>query len=300
MTHDNGDQTIGRRRLLRRAGTVAAGVAGAGVVSAVAATPAQAASGSFDSASATTPAVKVSNTSLDANGGAGPQLAFTPTGSFIDPQAPVGSVSMDTDGFIWVRDAGIGADAATNFVHTTANSNLTVAIAPVRALDTGTAPGRARVLNQENINAAGQLMAKKWIHLDLSGSELVNYGFAVLGGIIAVTPSLAGYLTVVPYGSVNYGVAPITSNLNYVKGVSITNSVFVGLGGDLDLDTPLPTDVISIYSLVATRVIFDVSGFVVDSYGRVPALSTLAQGARKGVSFAEKRRQDIAKVTPKP
>ena len=39
------DRSVNRRRLLRRAGTVAAGVAGAGVVSAVVSSPAQAATG---------------------------------------------------------------------------------------------------------------------------------------------------------------------------------------------------------------------------------------------------------------
>ncbi|WP_213453577.1 hypothetical protein [Rhizomonospora bruguierae] len=302
---DNGAQSIGRRRLLRRAGTVAAGVAGAGVVGAVAATPAQAATPStFTSTQMGTPAVKVENTTpvVTEEGfkAAGPQFAFTPTGTSLSKQAPLGSLSMDTSGNIWVRDRmAAGPNAEVNFLHTTRSSNLFMPMTPVRLLDTRNAAGRASVINPTNIDTSGRVKAKSWIHVDVSG--LVNYGLAMIGNLVAVTPATAGFLSVVPWVTGIDSTTPGTSSLNFTAGVTIANGITVALGGDNDPETPYTSDVISIYAQTACQIVFDVSGFVVDSYSRVLPTGRAGAGlAANSGSFAEQRRAFIAKNSPKP
>ncbi|HTF09972.1 MAG TPA: hypothetical protein VK659_17535, partial [Asanoa sp.] len=79
MSTETPESNLGRRRLLRRAGTVAAGVVGAGAVGAVAAAPAQASpgdpvvQGTNNNGDTTEPLVTLNNPS-------GPALNLAPSG----------------------------------------------------------------------------------------------------------------------------------------------------------------------------------------------------------------------------
>jgi hypothetical protein len=276
-------RTVNRRRLLRRAGTVAAGVAGAGVVSTVVATPAMAASGTFDSNSLSAAAVTATNTATTSEGGvltAGPHLRLIPTVGTegIASAAPVGSIATDESGTIWTVVQG----GDRHFIHTTQNSNLTVPIAPFRALDTrGGGVGISRIVNPSGNIVSGRLKAGKWVHLDLTG--LVNFGEGVFGVLQIVQPVAGGFASVVPFGAVDYNLPPATSNVLYGTNQNVTTLVFSGLG----LNSITRTDVISLYSFADAKVIFDVNGFVVDSPGRVPSAGV--SGA-----FSAARRAQIA------
>jgi hypothetical protein len=95
-----------RRRLLRRAGTLAAGMAGAGVAGAVAATPAQAADEGpmkIEIHSPNTPALELRNTfEVPETHEAGPALRLVPLGDSLYREAPAGSLSADRFGIPWV------------------------------------------------------------------------------------------------------------------------------------------------------------------------------------------------------
>src|SRR5262245_39659880 len=128
MLEEQENRKVNRRRLLRRAGTVVAGVAGAGVVSSVVASPAQAATGPInigvvngDPGDNTTtlthtdpnlPTMSLVNGNTD-----GPALALSPVNTstgFITNNGPVGSVIADDFGDFW----GIGdPDGAGKYVN---------------------------------------------------------------------------------------------------------------------------------------------------------------------------------------
>ena len=296
MNEEIQHRKVGRRRLLRRAGTVAAGVAGAGVAGAIVATPAHAASGSFDSNSLTAAGVSTTNTATVSEGGLvgiGPQLRLVPTtGDLITKQAPVGSIAMDGDGYIWATTPQGTSSTVRQFLFHTGNSSSIWPIAPVRILDSRTAAGRAHVLNPTGIfQTNGKLKAGQWLHLDLTSQ--VQYGYAVIGGIQAADPAGSGYMTVVPYASVDYSAPVQTSNLLYNQGAYIMNMAFCGL-----MDGLGSTDVISIYSLQDSWVLFDIYGFVVDGLGRINPASLPGAQAESAQSPAVQRRAFVAQQAP--
>jgi len=281
------DRRVDRRRLLRRAGTVAAGVAGAGVAGAVVATPAQAgASDIFTGGTATEPGATFVNTFVGDDEGwvtTGPQFKFAQSGEILAPNAPDGSVAMDTDGYICVASNGF-----RDFVHTTANSNLTVPITPTRATDTGTTQ-RSAFINASTAITGNYLKAKTWAYLDLT--NYVQWGTGTFITLQAVTPATAGYISVGPFVGETTA-KPNWSNLNFGTGSSVSGMTFTGIGGDGDL---YPSDVISIYSSVQVRLIVDITAFVVDSRGRVNPLISGGGFAASEPSFFEKRQAQIAK-----
>jgi hypothetical protein len=281
------DRRVDRRRLLRRAGTVAAGVAGAGVAGAVVAPPAQAGVDDiFTGTTAEIPGATFVNTHVGDDEGwvtVGPQLKLEPAGEILDPAAPNGSVAMDADGYIWVA-----ANGYRDFVHTTANSNLTVPVTPSRATDTGTTQ-RSAFINASTALTGNYLKAKTWAYLDLT--NFVAWGTGAFITLQAVTPATAGYISVGPFVG-ETTLKPNWSNLNFGTGASVSGMTFTGIGGDGET---YPSDLIAIYSSVQVRLIVDITAFVVDSRGRVnPAISS-AGFAASGPSFYEKRLAQIAK-----
>ncbi|GIF69883.1 hypothetical protein Ais01nite_79180 [Asanoa ishikariensis] len=251
MSKETPDSSLGRRRLLRRAGTVAAGVVGAGAVSAAVAAPAQAAPGD--------PVVQGENNNgntadplVTLNNPGGPALNLAPSGE-IAPDAPVGSLRVDGAGNIWT----LAVPGLPEMVHTSFTATQLVPILPERVLNTRTAEGRANVINQAgNFDSAGRLLSGKTIHVYVGD---LAFNAVALHGNLTVTAALGdGYLTLWPGGAPR----PATSVINYAASTklnALANHVVSGIG--VNGDTP---DVISIFnSGNAAHVLLDISAFTI-------------------------------------
>jgi hypothetical protein len=173
MDEEQKDHQVGRRRLLRGAGAVVAGVAGAGAASALVATPAEASQGSAVLAG-------VSNTETDATvinltGATSPEsktaLRLTNTagaGLTIDPvntstvstAPPAGSVFIDQFGDIHtVGDAGTGK--FNNIMYSPTWATMPVPVRPTRWLDTrGLGPGTSHVVPGSGTVSGGKIIPK--------------------------------------------------------------------------------------------------------------------------------------------
>jgi hypothetical protein len=303
------ERTVDRRRLLRRAGTVAAGVAGAGVVTAVAAAPAEAAPGdpvvlgqSNSGGTATTtiannssaqPALTLGNPAL-VGGDAGPALRLTPSGAGLSPLAPTGSVSADETGTLW-SSVQFGGDPGTAFVYTNATASMVVPLLePQRVVDTRSAAGRVNIINQSgNLDGSGRLIAGRTIHVNLG--DYVFFGLGVFGNLAVANATVAGFATIYPFGSAR----PVASSVNYGPGIA-SNFFMVADGWDpTDLD---PSDAVSIFSQQTVHVILDVTGFVVGSYDQIlvgaTATAAAADGAARSApsTLADRQRRAMQEV----
>ncbi|MGS2618472.1 hypothetical protein ACVCAH_28675 [Micromonospora sp. LZ34] len=270
MSRDQ-DRTLDRRLLLRRAGTVAAGLAGTAAVGATAAAPAQAAPGdpvlqgrvneadnnptTLRGGSATSATLRLENPHVqpDAEGVlmAGPALRLTPSGQTISELAEVGSVSMDRTGTIWAVTGEIGDFKFREYVRTNANSNVTVPVVPQRLIDTRTVAGRARIVNAAGkLDSSGRLLAGNTIHVDLR--DFVHNGDAVHGNVTVTGPLAAGFVQIFPYGSPR---PPAFSTINFQAGQTVSNAFLCGMGRVIEY--------ISVHAQRTTNVIIDVVAFVV-------------------------------------
>jgi hypothetical protein len=278
------ERPVDRRRLLRRAGTVAVGVAGAGVVSAVAASPAMATDGdtvklgslannwatsktiiTSDSAEAT---LELDNTK-DLGTMAGAPLRLLPRDQPVSTDAP-GNIGMTTDGRLWTVSQSNGTNYADE-VYSSVNATTTWPINPVRAIDTRSSTTRARVLNASgNIDSSGRVIGGHTINVDLS--DLVYFGWGAFGNLTVVSPTAAGFATLYPYG----GTRPATSSINFQTS-TLSNAYVCALG--YDVATPSRTSVISIYVQKTAAVILDVNAFVVSSIDDVSATLTATSTA---------------------
>jgi hypothetical protein len=296
------ERTMDRRRLLRRAGTVAAGAAGVGVVGAAAAPSAEAAPGDGvllgeeNDAGPTTTAINgsppvgatlaLSNTAIIGKDWSGAPLQLRPSLGILAPGEFVGSISADWRGTLHTAVAfEMNGYTEPAFVYTNASASITVPLSvPVRVVDTRTAAGRANILNPSgNLDSTGRLLANHSIDINLS--SYVAFGLGVLGNLTAVVPTGNGYATVYPYG---FG-RPAVSSINYTTGNDISNFFTVALGSDQDED---PTDAVSIYSSSTAHIILDVTGFIVGSHIQVLA-------DRTG-SFTARQRRAMAYVRDHP
>ncbi|MET8202226.1 hypothetical protein [Micromonospora taraxaci] len=299
---ENEDKTVNRRRLLRRAGTVAAGVAGTAVVGATVATPAQAAPGdplilgtgnlAGPNTTALTsngngPTLRLENTSTtttaDGTVLARPALQLTPSGDLLHSDSPGGSIGMDTGSNIQVV-AEYGGGKYLEYVHTTGNSNQIVPVSPQRVIDTRSAASRARILNKSSttLDSSGRLRDGQTIHVDLS--DFVYFGDALFGNLTVTTAVASGFVQIFPFGTprpANF------SNINYLTNQVVANSFMSGVGY-LDDEA---TDVISIYAARTTHIIIDVVAFVVGVGAVNPDILPFAAGATaRGAESAEERR----------
>jgi hypothetical protein len=302
--HEDNERTVDRRRLLRRAGTVAAGVAGAGVVTAVAAGPAEAAPGdpvvqgqennaaatttAISNSSPTNPTLALANGSVDADAGVGPALQLVPgDGGFLALTAPAGSLAADVDGVVWSAvDFGTGSIPVFLYSPATANFTLPLAV-PTRVLDTRTAAGRANLISPgSNIDGAGRVKAGATVNLNLS--SFLNVAWAVMGNLTAVTPSGGGFITMFAAGNAR----PTASSLNY-NGTTLSNFTFSAIGGDPNSATQ--HDVLSIYCHTTTHVIFDMVAVVVQDYSQVASsVSSMSSGSAGLLSAQAVERQKVA------
>ncbi|MEU4471118.1 hypothetical protein [Micromonospora sp. NPDC023888] len=281
-----------RRRLLRRAGTVAAGVAGGGVAGIAAAGPAQAAAGDPVVQGATNVvkgATTLRNTGVQAalrlesdttwpgvNGRvlAEPALRIKPSGTTIVDIVEPGSISMDIEGNIWLITRSSGELGEAHVVHTTANSNRIVPLVPQRVLDTRYANSRELVINPGGkFDSSGRLLAGQTISLRLT--DHLYHADAVFGTVAAVQPLASGFAQVYPYGvtrPANF------ASINYASGQILSNAFVCGIGSEKD--TPYVTDLISVYASATTHVVIDITAAVVGA-GRVNPASALPVSANR-------------------
>ncbi|WP_328421977.1 hypothetical protein OG470_07165 [Micromonospora sp. NBC_00389] len=280
------DKTVDRRRLLRRAGTVAAGVAGTTVVGAAVAAPAQAApgdpvvQGANNAAGATTttltstaagPTLQLGNTSTttDVDGAvlARPALRLTPSGDYLHPDSLGGSLGMDAYGNLQVV-ADFQGVRYLDYVHTTGNSNQIVPITPQRLIDTRSASSRTRIRNASSttLDSSGRLRDGQTIHVDLS--DFVHFGDALFGNLTVTTAVASGFVQIFPYG----GPRPTNfSTINYLTNQVISNSFMSGIGYEQDW--------ISVYAARTTHIIIDVVAFVVGVGSVNPGILPMSAGA---------------------
>jgi hypothetical protein len=135
-------------------------------------------------------------------------------------------------------------------------------IPPQRVFDTSSAARRGNILNAASaLNHAGEVKPHATLTVDLG--DYVNVGRAVFGNLTVVAPHGPGYATVFPYGNGRPGV----STINFAAGVILANSFVVAMGHDT-VNTAL-TDLISVYSNVATHVLLDITGFSTGAYSDI-------------------------------
>ncbi|MEU7982982.1 hypothetical protein AB0B63_31190 [Micromonospora sp. NPDC049081] len=231
------DHDPDRRRLLRRAATVVAGTAGAGVAATVGLPgTAQAAPGgnltmgtTNDAGPATTTVNATSGygTLLLRNTGGAP-LRLVP-GESIYPQvldAALGTLAVDDQGDLFVKAGADDADQATaGWAWTSEWATTSVAVAPTRVLDTRD-PNlrRAIVSGAGDLDATGRLVPGKPVVLSLDG--YVRDGYALKGNVTVTGMTGGGVLTV--WGS---GPRPVTSTVNWwTSGQVLSNFLFTELG----------------------------------------------------------------------
>ncbi|MGB2567762.1 hypothetical protein ACPFP2_04820 [Micromonospora citrea] len=296
------DSVVDRRRLLRRAGTVAVGLAGTAAVGAAAAGPARAAPGdpvlqgrvneagtptTLRGGSATSAPLRLENTHVEADPDgiprSGPALRLTPTGKGIDWRAEVGSVSMDTSGTIWaVTSPGLPPmeHNFAEYVRTNVNSNELVPVVPQRVIDTRTAAGRARIGDPaDKLDSSGRLLAGQTIDVDLG--DFVYNGVAVHGNLTVTGALAAGFVQVFPHRSPR---PPAFSTINFQAGQTVSNAFLTGISSVIDY--------ISVYTQRTTHVILDVVAFVVASGSVNPSILP-----SNGELAAEDRRAQLARRT---
>ena len=278
-------RAIGRRRLLRRAAGLAAGVAGAGAVSAAVATPAQANAGdpvlagnsndagtaatTLTTNSATNPVLVLNNTApptTDSHGlsvGA-PNLQFTPSGDYTG--GPVGSMGMSHDGFVWIREEdslGVFSDPIRTF----SNSTFTTGFSPVRMLDTRPGePAVNRILNPGVLDSAGNI--KQGQILQVSLDDLFVFADSAFINVTLLAGPALGYITLFPSDKP----LPLASNINFSPGQLVNNFALVGLGPVSSNNVLLSTNTLSIFSGQPSRIIIDVLGAVVFSFSHIKSI----------------------------
>jgi hypothetical protein len=273
---ETGDEKVGRRRVLRGVGAVLAGTAGAAVAGAVVAEPAQAAPGdpvllgaSNDAGTTITAVtnnnltgstVKLTNTALSAPDpatglvDAGPALQLVPRGDFLAVDAPVGSITMTTDGRIWLTSAESTTEKFQDYVYTTGTASMTVPIKPIRVFDTRFSNTRGRILNPAgNLDSSGRLIGLHTINIDLHDFSFFSFGVFV--NLAAIFPTRDGFLSLLPSNPT--GAIPGTSNLNYTTSLvvlanyaSTATSHFVDSSGVLH-------DMVSVFASETTHVFMD-------------------------------------------
>jgi len=270
--------TVGRRRLIGRAGAVAVGLGAAGAAAALNPTAAAATDGNpivqgATNTGADTTTTIANNSATKAplalsNSGGGAQLTLAGLTEFpdtaTDPQ-PGGSIAVDQNGY-QVNYGGLGQQYYT---YSEQWSSMTVPVPPFRILDT-------RVGSKLSDNTDGRTHAKGAVYsgnrvvpknsatvpdlvLDLS-AILSSWGpdfyMAVQGNLTAVENNLVkGWVAV--YGDEYRN----TSNLNYHQAYATAN--FVQCQAGLSATTGAPELRFKVSSAVA--LVFDLMGFVVSS-----------------------------------
>lgn len=264
MQEQDEARAVDRRRLLRRAGTIAVGAAGVTAASAIVAAPAQAAPGEAvligrdnvgDGATPTkltggdadTPTVRLENPAAG-----GSALSVKPGG----PQsvaAPAGSVFVDEFGD-FSAIGNLGGGPFVTYAYSPTWATMVIPIRPVRWLDTRNSAGRAHIVaGSGTFDASGRVKPKYSstvpdLKLDLSDLFLGGYG-ALQANLTVVSPANNGWAAIWDAGTF-----PGTSSINYGTAFPLSNFV----------QSPIAADsTISIKTNQPVHFLLDIVGFVV-------------------------------------
>jgi hypothetical protein len=317
-------RTINRRRLLRRVGTVAAGVGAAGVAGAVVANPASAAQNDpvlagepVNAGGATTtitngstenPTLSLGNTVATTDASVGGQLQLVPSSKALPADAAPGTINSRTNGDLEM------VPQASNLalIYSSWNGAVTWPVPIFRALDTrglggmtanGPGSGLENILNPGILNSAGKIPAGQTLLLNLT--PFVQMGYAVLANVTMQAPEGNGFITIWPAPvDAQHNPRPTGSNVNYLLGWPVSNGVVAALG-ELNQNDPTVSDVVQIFTAQTTHLIFDVMGFIVPSLGNInptfgiatPASAGAHPNATTGGAVSRFERARAAKVT---
>ncbi|MBB5870340.1 hypothetical protein F4553_003719 [Allocatelliglobosispora scoriae] len=257
---------LNRRRLLRRAGTVAAGLGAAGVVTAVNAAPA-AAAGSLGPTIITGTA---SETALVVTSPDGPALRIAPSpNSSLTSAEDVGSVVVDKYGDVSTVGFADGVSGAkqVNMLYSPTWATMVVPMQSYRYFDSyftvahGATPANpdfvARLASGNVTSSPGNAIPvagnNPSLVIDLSEIFTLNYGVMAVQANLTVVGAAAGYAALWGEGDD----WPGNSSINYVKGVGIANFTQT----TIDYERLLRVKVTG-----TARVIIDIVGFVVSDY----------------------------------
>jgi hypothetical protein len=299
--HVDEDQTdgevLGRRALLRRAGTIAAIAGGAAVVQATGTGSAEAAAGdnvilgAANTAGTTATSVTSSVTSgttltLSNTGTARGPLALTksPDG-ILDSTTKVDGELFTEGDFTDLRYVDESSQPEGALVFTESTANQVIGINPTRMLDTrdSNGPGGANIIDTSVLNASGQLLKGKWLHLDLL--PLAIFFDSAFINLTAVAPSAVGFLTVAP-APTGTGVQPSTSSLNYSRAVTLANGCVA----------PTNDGSIWIYTSSTVHILVDVTALNMPSSNFfTPAVVGLQERATRKAAFAARRQARLAR-----
>jgi hypothetical protein len=303
------DATFGRRRLLGRAGTVAAaagaGVAGAAVVGA----PAQAAPGSpvtlggtNDAGTASTavssatpeptlptdawqPTLSLANTTTpDTAGFAGPPLQLQPSGDFV--KGPAGSFGVSVGGVPYF----VPEQNLVEYMYTSGNSWTTFPIIPSRAVDTRSAPSRTKILNPGALDSSFRLKANNFIAVDLD--DYFDGAVVLYGNLTVVTAATGGFVVIYPGGMAQ----PAVSTVNFVRGQTIANAFVVGLG--TDSTGKGSQNAVRIFSSTATHVLLDLTAVGVGAFSQINP-SVLPSSVSQSLTARAATPQRLIRTKPK-
>jgi hypothetical protein len=226
MQEQDETRTVDRRRLLRRAGTIAVGAAGVTAAGAVVAAPAQADPGDnvvigaantgADSTTTLTSGTEAKPTVRLENPVAGGSALSVKPGAPTSVAAPAGSVFVDEFGdFAAIGDLNDTQGPFVNYAYSPTWATMVVPIRPVRWLDTRSPAGRAHIVpGSATFDSSGRVVPKNSnttpdLILDLS--DLLDEGFAAVQANLTVAgPAAGGWASLWDSGSF-----PGTSTINY-------------------------------------------------------------------------------------
>lgn len=258
------DRAVDRRSLLRRAGVVAAGVAGAAMLPSL--TPEQASAADNGNLLIGTANAASSTTSLSSTGGGPTLMVESPDGTvaplqLVDQPYPLsGADNTIAAGDLVSRDGVLyfgQGDGYTGTVLTDLMMPLTLGIDPVRQLDTRSSNGRLNLRSTSFTSAAGSLDSKGRLKAGSTVYLLLgDYAYsptAVFGNLTCYLPTAAGRVTIYPGETER----PATATINFPSGGAPQNAFAVGATNTSNGATPRPT--LTIYTTVTTHLIVDVT-----------------------------------------
>ncbi|MGW0432978.1 hypothetical protein ACWDV4_10595 [Micromonospora sp. NPDC003197] len=290
MRDEQQDNVMNRRRLLRRAGTVAAGVAGAGVAGSIVASPAQAADGdplkigdtntgtnttSLTAGNASQPTLRLTNPNPS-----GPGLSLGQTASdslpVQNPTSPVGSVYADEWGDLYV--VGQNNPAQPKYltsIYSETWSTMTVPVDPIRWVVTlaGFAGGRD-FISGATFDSAGRLLPKG---STTTPDMVIDFAPILAGGYAAVQANLTVDMGTATGWAALWGEGPFPANssINFTANTPTANFTQTLLGSDMKLRVKVNKPVV---------IIFDIQGFVLSNPFRQFAGSAEGAVAARGAN----------------
>jgi hypothetical protein len=296
MNEDFINRRVGRRRLLGKAGALAAAAAGTSAALA-AASPASASSGNplvigqsnastgadtttITNNSPNAPAFVVGNTVTPeqvAEGTvtyqvAGPALQLAPSGDTI--VGPVGSLGVSNDGTLWSVGKDVDGAAFTDIVRTGLNTPYVESFSPIRILNTWPdfpLEGKRAMLNPSVIDANGYIKAAQTLYVQLD--DLFEWAWAIFANFTIVGGGQSGFARLWPAGAA----MPTTSTLGWDPGKSTANFALVSCGS-MTFNGKLYNNVISVWAQSPAKLLLDISGAVVNYASDVKAYTPAAQG----------------------